>query len=46
VKELAGLVPPADFPRLVAALTRCALAHDEDVVRAAAQEGAAAGEGE
>jgi len=46
VKQLAALVPPEDFPRLVAALARCALAHDEAAVRAAAQEGAAVGEGE
>ncbi|NBC94876.1 MAG: hypothetical protein GVY27_00825 [Deinococcus-Thermus bacterium] len=43
VKELASLVPPDDFPRLVAALARCALAHDEDTVRAAARADATAG---
>lgn len=46
VKALAGLVPAADFPRLVAALTRCALAGDEDEVRGAAHAGAAVGDGE
>jgi hypothetical protein len=45
VKELAGLVPPPEFPRLVAALARCALAHDEAGVRAAARTGAAARDG-
>jgi endonuclease III len=45
VKELAGLVPPPEFPRLVAALARCALAHDEAGVRAAARTRAAADEG-
>jgi hypothetical protein len=43
VKELAGLVPPDDFPRLVAALARCALVHDEDAIRAAAHADATAG---
>ena len=43
VKELAGLVPPDDFPRLVAALARCALAHDEHAIRAAARADATAG---
>jgi len=33
---LAGLVSRADFPRLVAALVRTGLEHDEDAVRAAA----------
>jgi endonuclease III len=45
-KALAELVAEADFPRLVAALARAALAKDVDAVRAAAQERAAAGDGE